>query len=179
MLKSMQRGFTLIELMIVVAIIGILAAIAIPAYQDYTIRSQVTEGLNLAASVKAEIAEYYAQNGAWPTAIVGGVGTLGHNAGEVPAGKYVSSVDITGGPGTIFITYADATAGYQANQKLNGLVLTLKPVLSGAAAVGSNEDVVWICGNNAGPTNVHEAAVPSGANATTVLNKYLPANCRP
>ena len=65
-MKAMQKGFTLIELMIVVAIIGILAAIAIPAYQDYTIRSQVTEGLSLASAVKAGVAEYYANYGSWP-----------------------------------------------------------------------------------------------------------------
>ncbi|HKE44373.1 MAG TPA: pilin [Steroidobacteraceae bacterium] len=176
MLKTVQKGFTLIELMIVVAIIGILAAIAIPAYQDYTIRSQVTEGLNLAGSLKAEIAEYYAQWGAWPTAIVGGVGTLGHQAGEVPSGKYVSQVQILN-PGTIQITYSNA-GGFQANQKINGLTLSLRPVLSGAAGAG-NEDVVWVCGNNGGPTAVHDPATPAAAGVTTVLNKYMPANCRP
>ncbi len=65
-MKTLQKGFTLIELMIVIAIIGILAAIAIPAYQNYTIRAQVTEGLSLAAGWKTAISEYYAQNGAFP-----------------------------------------------------------------------------------------------------------------
>ena len=63
MLKQVQKGFTLIELMIVVAIIGILAAIALPAYQDYTIRSKVTEGLNLAAAIKADLSSMYASDG--------------------------------------------------------------------------------------------------------------------
>ncbi|MBS0396798.1 MAG: prepilin-type N-terminal cleavage/methylation domain-containing protein, partial [Proteobacteria bacterium] len=65
-MRKIQKGFTLIELMIVVAIIGILAAIAIPAYQDYTIRAQVTEGLNLASAVKAGVSETFANTGAWP-----------------------------------------------------------------------------------------------------------------
>jgi type IV pilus assembly protein PilA len=188
MLKTVQKGFTLIELMIVVAIIGILAAIAIPAYQDYTIRSQVTEGLNLAASVKAEVAEYYAQYGRWPTAIVGVANTLGHNAGQYPSGKYVQSVKIAvadgpgaagGGPGTIYVTYAN-TGNFVANAKLNGLVLALRPALSGLTTAG-NEDVVWLCGRNQGSGDVHQPTAPSADNvaATTVDNKFMPANCRP
>jgi type IV pilus assembly protein PilA len=180
MLKTVQKGFTLIELMIVVAIIGILAAIAIPAYQDYTIRAQVTEGMNLASAVKAEVAEYYAQNGTWPTDLTGGAGTLGHAALEIPSGKYVSSVNIPATNGTIVITFSNA-GGFQANAKINGLTLMIQPLLSGAATT-ANEDVVWVCGQHAAPTATHQpgagaaSAAPTG---TTLLNKYLPANCRP
>src|SRR4051812_34337008 len=110
-MKSVQKGFTLIELMIVVAIIGILAAIAIPAYQDYTVRSQVTEGLNLASDMKAAVAETYAQSGQWPTNNVA-VGITG-----VKSGKYVGAVAIN--TGTIDITFGPSGAasapGGQAN----------------------------------------------------------------
>src|SRR6201986_4166113 len=106
MLKQVQKGFTLIELMIVIAIIGILAAIAIPAYQNYTIRSQVTEGLTLADGWKTAIAEYYANTGCWPlqTNLAGTCNSVG---------KYESSVTVTTG-GVIAITY-----GGQANAKIN------------------------------------------------------------
>src|SRR3984957_6023042 len=110
MLKQVQKGFTLIELMIVVAIIGILAAIAIPAYQNYTIRAQVTEGLSLADGWKTGISEYYAQNGTFPTctSTTGGAGCIAATAAST--GKYVGSVTIlTGG---ISITYSNA-GGYQ------------------------------------------------------------------
>lgn len=181
MLKQVQKGFTLIELMIVVAIIGILAAIAIPAYQDYTIRAQVTEGMNLASAVKAEVAEYFAQNGTWPTALTGVATTLGHAATEIPSGKYVSSVDIpAGNNGTIVITFSNA-GGFQANAKINGMTLLLQPLLSGATAAG-NEDVVWVCAQHVAPTATHQPASGGAsvvATGTTLANKYLPANCRP
>src|ERR1700750_650133 len=89
-MKSAQKGFTLIELMIVVAIIGILAAIAIPAYQNYTIRAQVTEGLNLADGWETAVGDYYANNGSMPSLAQ----LTGTNAST---GKYVTQVTVVGG----------------------------------------------------------------------------------
>jgi len=169
-MKTMQKGFTLIELMIVVAIIGILAAIAIPAYQDYTIRAQVTEGLNLAAAVKAGVAESYANTGVWP---LDNAAAGGNNAVH-PSGKYVS--DITVATGTIQIMYSNA-GGFQANQNINGMRLDIRPTISGAAAATSNGDVVWTCGRHT-IVGVNPVAGGATAAATTVLDKYLPSNCR-
>lgn len=129
-MKTVQKGFTLIELMIVVAIIGILAAIAIPAYQDYTIRAQVTEGLNLASDLKAAIGEVYADRG---TGVGINSGTAGIPASDYKRGKYVSSINVTNGE--IRITY-----GEQANAKIRGEVLTLIPTTN------ENDDVIWNCG---------------------------------
>ena len=169
-MRKIQKGFTLIELMIVVAIIGILAAIAIPAYQDYTIRSQVTEGLSLAADLKAAVAEQVANTGQWPLDEV----VLGITEGA-KLGKYVGDVDVD--MGTINVTYSGSASGGQANAVLDQLVLSIKPYLS------PNGDVAWVCGRASAPaTTVAEDANDdaSGANATSaeLLDKYLPAACR-
>jgi type IV pilus assembly protein PilA len=167
MLKNIQKGFTLIELMIVVAIIGILAAIAIPAYQDYTIRSQVTEGLNLASDLKAAVAENYAQTGDWP-ADLQAIGLGSAAVGTDKAGKYVQEVNID--LGTIVITY-----GLQSNSAIDGQTLSLKPYRN------PNGDVVWVCGLASVPTgavDTDSGGTASGAVATNVLDKYLPSSCR-
>jgi type IV pilus assembly protein PilA len=173
MLKTVQKGFTLIELMIVVAIIGILAAIAIPAYQDYTIRSQVTEGLNLAASVKASVAEFYAQNGTWPDALE----NIGMDTDNPPSGKYVNAITLDNG--TINIQYS-GTDPFQANANIQDDILSIRPMISGTVAADSNGDVVWNCGTRE-PVGVDPTTDTAGDDATTFIGtkaKYVPANCR-
>jgi type IV pilus assembly protein PilA len=160
-MKSVQKGFTLIELMIVIAIIGILAAIAIPAYQDYTIRAQVTEGLSLAADMKATVGEFRASRGTWPTTVT----DMGLLQWTDKAGKYVSQISVSAGGG-LDILYS----GPQANAaNLSGGILSLRPALN------PNNDVVWVCGRRASPTGV---TAPTAPNDTTVLDKYLSSECR-
>jgi len=157
-MKTMQKGFTLIELMIVVAIIGILAAIAIPAYQDYTIRAQVTEGLNLAVDMKAAVGETFATTGLWPVANT----DVGITA--VKSGKYVTGVLLD--TGTINITF-----GNQANTNIKGKVLSIRPTVS------PNGDVIWNCGYHT-VAGADPASGGAGADATNVTSKYLPQTCR-
>ncbi len=125
-----QQGFTLIELMIVVAIIGILAAIAIPAYSDYTIRAQVSEGLTLAGGAKAAVSEFTMDTGNFPT----GNGTAGVSPATSISGKYTASVTVTTG----LITVQYGAAGSDAHPAIQGQTI----VLSAVTTAGS---VVWAC----------------------------------
>jgi type IV pilus assembly protein PilA len=128
-MKSMQKGFTLIELMIVVAIIAILAAIAIPAYQDYVVRSQVSEGSVLADGAKTAMAEFYANTGHFPkTNTSAGLATAASIKGE-----YVSSIDVAT-LGKITATYS----GAKANSAITGKTLIY-------SAVPNSGSVEWHC----------------------------------
>ena len=150
--RKLQQGFTLIELMIVVAIIGILAAIAIPAYQDYTIRAQVSEGLSLADGAKTAMTEYFTNHGAWPPSNT----SAGLAKDTSITGNYVSSVNIGSTPGQIQVKFSK-TSPQKANAAIDGDILTLSASSSGGS-------VKFRCS-------------PFGANGTTVPNKYLPSSC--
>jgi len=149
-MKAIQKGFTLIELMIVIAIIGILAVIALPAYQDYTARAQVSEAISLMEGQKSAVVEYYADKGKWPTSNA----EAGIAAPTDIKGKYVEKVVVSGN-GVLTATMK----GKDVNNDIKGKTVVLSPDVTGNAA-SSKGSFTWTCKKG------------------TVDSKFLPSSCR-
>ncbi|MBH2344838.1 pilin [Neisseria meningitidis] len=163
-MNTLQKGFTLIELMIVIAIVGILAAVALPAYQDYTARAQVSEAILLAEGQKSAVTEYYLNHGIWP----GDNNSAGVATSSKIKGKYVEKVEVAKG----VITAEMKSSG--VNKEIQGKKLSLW-------AKRQDGSVKWFCGQP-----VTRAANAKAANADDVAadgtnkidTKHLPSTCR-
>ena len=162
-MKAIQKGFSLIELMIVIAILGILAVIALPAYQDYTARAQVSEAILLMEGQKSAVVEYYADKGKWPASNT----DAGIATNTSIQGKYVAQVDV-GGNGVITATMKSA----DVNKEIVGKTVSLTPhattatttTAGGTPGATANGSFTWTC--KPGATN-------------GVDPKFLPSSCRP
>ena len=163
-----QSGFTLIELMIVVGIIGILASIGIPAYQGYTIRAQVAEGVQLTAAIKTQVAQAFLVDGEAPADRADA--NLSGNDTDTSS-QYVTSVGIV--DGVIVVTF-----GNEANAVISGETLTLTPYET------LSLNIVWRCGWAPQPAGLSPMGTAGGGRAaafipTTVADVYLPSACKP
>ncbi|HEZ5232527.1 TPA: pilin [Neisseria meningitidis] len=164
-MNTLQKGFTLIELMIVIAIVGILAAVALPAYQDYTARAQVSEAILLAEGQKSAVTEYYLNHGIWPK------NNTSAGVASTPSdikGKYVQSVTVANG----VITAQMASSG--VNKEIQGKKLSLW-------AKRQDGSVKWFCGQpvkRADATTTNDDAVTADSGNEKIDTKHLPSTCR-
>ncbi|HEZ5392461.1 TPA: pilin [Neisseria meningitidis] len=162
-MNTLQKGFTLIELMIVIAIVGILAAVALPAYQDYTARAQVSEAILLAEGQKSAVTEYYLNHGIWP----GDNSSAGVASSSTIKGKYVKSVEVKNG----VVTATMLSSG--VNKEIQGKKLSLW-------AKRQNGSVKWFCGQpvTRNAANAKDDAVTADADGKKIDTKHLPSTCR-
>lgn len=175
MKAQMQKGFTLIELMIVVAIIGILAAVALPAYQDYTVRAKVSEAVIAASSAKSMMSEAFQTDGV--TGLNAAAAAYNSIGVSQKRSKYVGNVTIAPAtPWTITVAVA-ANAGNGMPTGLNGQTLTFSPNVQGVTPVATSQGAIdWACGS----TTVATATARSLVNRAvgTLPAKYAPSECR-
>ncbi|HEZ6083310.1 TPA: pilin [Neisseria meningitidis] len=161
-MNTLQKGFTLIELMIVIAIVGILAAVALPAYQDYTARAQVSEAILLAEGQKSAVTEYYLNHGKWP----GNNSSAGVATSTDIKGKYVQSVEVKNG----VVTATMLSSG--VNKEIQGKKLSLW-------AKRQNGSVKWFCGQPVERNNANADDVTADGNGNGKIDtKHLPSTCR-
>ncbi|MBR6025992.1 MAG: pilin [Neisseriaceae bacterium] len=174
-MKSLQKGFTLIELMIVVAIIAILAALALPAYQDYTVRAKVSEALTAAASPKSLVSEGFEVNGM--TGVRAAIAALNSTPASEIETKYVKSMSISDN-GSITVTLQDAGTKSGFPTQAGGKTLVLVPAVGGKnLASGLSGAIDWGCASVS--SAVLEAhGIPAPATKGTLPSKYAPSECR-